>query len=358
MDEKVQVDLLQGGGNIADVLLANHFSSNALRPVVGEDGKFYINNESGDGVLPVTNATLRKDEWIHLDTVVTQVARERLDFVQDLISMGLTFNLPNAMGHTVLQYQNQSDVSDATVSMDGINKGDADRPAYDLTSMPIPIIHKDFYFSAREIATSRNSGTPLDTSMAELCSRKVSETAEKLHLGTYGTYKFGGGNVYGLRNFPNRITTTYSDWTATSKTAEQRFDDILTFLNTMRNNYQYGPYGIYVGGNLEQYLDEDYKANSDLTLRERILKIGLDKGNNTPGKIRFVKALDYLSDDDIFVVRLASDVMQTVQGMDTTTLQWQTNGGMLYNFKVMAILVPRMRSDYNDKCGILHATKA
>lgn len=354
MPNDVQIDLLNNGGPVADIMLNSMFDVNALRPY-RDQGHAFITNAKGDGVIPVTNATLLKDEWIHLDKAVKQVSRERLTLVNDLKSMGLTYNLPNALGKTVIQYQNQSDINDAQVSMDGINKSPSDRPDYDITTMPVPIIHKDFYFTAREIAASRNGGMPLDTSNAELCARKVDEAIEKLHAGTYGTYTFGGGNIYGLLNFPNILTASITSWSDTAKTSTTRLNDILTLLNTLRTNYQYGPYGIYVSSNYERYLDEDYKDYYGETLRQRILKIGVDNPS-TPGKIRFIKALDHLTSNRIVIVQLTSDTIQTVEGLMTTTVQWTTEGGMLYHFKVMAILLPRIRSDYNDKCGIIVAT--
>ena len=45
-------------------------------------------------------------------------------------------------------------------------------------------------------------------------------------------------------------------------------------------------------------------------------------------------------------------------GMDITTLQWEERGGLELCFKVMAIKVPRLRSDYNSRTGILHGTTA
>lgn len=352
MSNDVSVDILSGGSGVADAMLGSNFDYNSLRPFI-QNGKSYVNN--GSSVKPVTNATLLKDEWIYLDRVVTQVARERLDFVSDLQSMGLTYSLPNAMGKTVIQYQNVSDINDATMSMDGLSKGDNDRVEYDLTSMPVPIIHKDFSFSAREIAVSRNGGMPLDTTVLEMATRKVSEATEKLHLGTYGTYKFGGGNIYGVKNTPNVNTATYTDWDGSTKTNEQRLDDILGFLQTMREDHRFGPYGIYLGSNLERYLDEDYKAESDITFRERILKIG--SGRNDAGTVKFVKALDYLAADDIIVIELKSSVIQSVVGMAPTLVQWTSEGGMKYNFKVMSIMLPRIRTDYNGSYGIIKATK-
>jgi hypothetical protein len=47
-----------------------------------------------------------------------------------------------------------------------------------------------------------------------------------------------------------------------------------------------------------------------------------------------------------------------VIGMDVTTVQWETHGGMRLNFKVMAIMVPQLRSDFNGNAGIVHGSTA
>ena len=45
--------------------------------------------------------TLRKDEWKGFDTVLVEVAQQRLNVVADLLSRGLVLNIPNAMGLVV-----------------------------------------------------------------------------------------------------------------------------------------------------------------------------------------------------------------------------------------------------------------
>jgi len=55
---------------------------------------------------------------------------------------------------------------------------------------------------------------------------------------------------------------------------------------------------------------------------------------------------------------MTSNVARAIIGMDFTTLQWESRGGMQKNFKVMAIMVPNLRSTNSGKCGILHGTTA
>ena len=56
------------------------------------------------------------------------------------------------------------------------------------------------------------------------------------------------------------------------------------------------------------------------------------------------------------LVQMTADVCREVVGMDITTVQWESHGGMQLNFKVMCILVPQLRSDFNGTTGIVHGT--
>ncbi len=340
----------QAHGSVAAQLMQAQFDVNALRPYAGHDGRSYITTmQNGKPVaVPLVNATatLRKDEWIQLDTAVVKAAQPRLKAVGDLRARGLTYAIPNGMGKTVLQTETQSDISDAGVSMDGLTQADRDRPVYELTNLPLPIIHKDFSFSARQVATSRSGGSPLDTSMAELAARKVAEMAEKLLLGVASSYTFGGGTIAGYTNHGSRLLKTITDPTSTGWTAATFVQEVLEMRKQSTDDYHYGPWMLYTAPAWDVYLDDDYStAKGDNTLRERVQKIQGIEG---------VQTLDYLTDYDIVLVQMTSDVVREVIGMDVTTLQWETQGGMMLNFKVMAILVPQIRADQNDNTGIVH----
>jgi hypothetical protein len=109
----------------------------------------------------------------------------------------------------------------------------------------------------------------------------------------------------------------------------------------------YGPYVLYIPSNWELALDDDYKAESDATVRERLLKIS---------GIADVKVADKLTADYPVLVQMTSDVVRMVNGLAVTTVQWDTEGGMQVNFKVMAIQVPQIRHDQTGRCGICVGT--
>lgn len=360
MDTPVQTDYVYNGqvsGNVAGTLLQNNFDVAALRPYVGGDGRTYVTRNTAGGPVaqPVTNApaTLLRLEWTLLDEVVVRAALPRLRAVADLRGRGLQFTIPNGMAKTVLQTQSQSDINGASISMDGLADSIADRPQYNLANLPLPIIHKDFSFPARQIAVSRTGGMPLDLSTAELAARKVAEGAEQLLLGVTSTYAYGGGTIYGYTNFPSRMTFALSSPLASSWVPRTLVNNILSMRLLSQQHFHYGPWVLYTSLAWDAYLDNDLNAtnqnSSNITLRDRIRRI---EG------IEDVVTLDYLNGYDMVLVQMTTDVAREVVGMDITTVQWETHGGMELHFKVMCILVPQIRADSNGNTGIVHGSVA
>lgn len=346
----------QANGSVANTLLANGFNVNALRPWVGKDQRSYIaHNQNGKMVAVPTqnaNATLRHEEWMLLDQAVIMAAQARLRVVADLRGAGLVLNIPNGMGKTVLETQNMSDITPAIISMDPARKSEGDRPEFDLTNLPLPIIHKDFFFNARQIATSRNFGPSIDVSVAELAARKVAEEAEKLVLGVSdnNNFTFGGGVVYGLTNFPSRLTKVITAPTNPSWTPQIFLSEVLAMRQQSVNAHHFGPWVMYVSPSWDAYLDEDYSdKKGDWSVRTRVKQVN---------GLTDIRTADFLPGFQVILVQQTSDVIREVIGMDITTLQWETNGGMTLNFKVMAMLVPQLRADFNGNTGIVHGNVA
>lgn len=338
-------------GAVATRLLNNSFDVGVLRPYIGNDGRTFVPRiVNGKLVgIPVNNAeaTLRKDDWKILDDAIVKAALPRLRAVADLRSQGLVFTIPNGMSKMILETETMSDINDATISMNGVRRGDDDALHFDLGLLPLPIIHKDFTINSRVLAASRTGGSPLDTSLAEAASRKVAEEAEKLLLGVSNSYSYGGGVIYGYTNFPSRITKTITDPTSSGWTPEVLLGEIRSMRQLSQDAYHYGPWVLYTSMAWDEYLDQDFKANSDITVRERILKLT---------NINDVRTLDYLTGYDMILVQMTTDIVREVVGMDITTVQWSTDGGMLLHFKVMAIMVPQLRADFNGNTGIVHGS--
>lgn len=375
----VGVDWLEPGMRFDPGLLRPYIDQNGQKCVTINTGRSKFNKEANryepifeqvrirdlianDVESPVFNATsLRKDEWISLDTVVIREARKRLRAWSDL-SAANSYGGFNGMSKMVLEHETMSDPGEAKVDMDGLAEGRTDSPLFQLEGLPLPITHADFWFSKRRLSISRNSGSPLDTAMGEAAGRRVAETIEKTLIGVQTGVTYGASGdysqtskVYGYTNYPDRITK--SDLTApTGTNGATVYSEFLAMRELLYAQNFYGPFMVYTSSNWDQYLDQLYSTSepSAGTLREMLLKID---------GIRDIRRLDYLpaasgATFQVVFVQMTSDVARAVNGMDITTVQWESKGGMQLNFKVMAIMVPQIRSTFSGKCGILHGKTA
>jgi hypothetical protein len=358
-----QMDFIGKGaaqGELAGYLAAQgRIDPGHMRPWLGRDNRVYVTVYSGGDPkkkesyrnIPLqtnaiqTNSTLRRDEWKSLDEAVLAASRTRLNGVQDLIANGLTYNLGNAMGTTVLEYHSISDAMEAALTMDGVTRGKGDRPNYETHYLPIPIIHVDYEINARVLAASRSLGNPLDTTMAEQASRKVSEMLENM-LFTDTTYGFGGGTIYSYLNHPHRnLATLGTAWTA--DTASNILADVFTMKQASIDAKHYGPWMLYIPTAYEVLMDKDYDSTTATgrTIRERILQIEGIKG---------VKVIDTLPTGNVLLVQMTSDVVRLVSGMGIQSVQWDTEGKFVSKFKVLTIQVPQIRADQDGNSGIVH----
>ncbi len=334
---------------------------------------------------PVLNATaLRKEEWLELDRVVLRAARYRLRAWADL-SAANSYGGFNGMGKMILEHETMSDPGEAVVDMDGLTEGRSDAPLFQLQGLPLPITHSDFWFSKRKLDISRNTGTPIDTTMGEAAGRRVAEVIERTTIGNETGITYGGNStqtggygrtssVYGYTNFSARLTkTNMTAPNAGGWTPETTQTEFNTCLNTLRNQKFYGPFMVYSSTDWDPYLDGDYyvaKTSGAVaptkTLRERLRAIdgimdirrldlmqgSLAAATTGPGTPATANLFT------LIFVQMTPDVARAVNGMDITTVQWESQGGMRLNFKVMCIQVPQLRADFYGNAGILHATTA
>lgn len=360
----LHVDIINAGGpsggGFARMLTANgKFDYNVKRPYIDDDGKAkmvqYLGGDpaadSSYRVRLINNATLRRDEWKALDEAVLEERNIRLGGIQDLISRGLTYNLGNAMGTTVLEWHRRKNSQSARMDMNGVSRGQNDRPDFDFNYIPIPIIHADYEISLRDLSASRNMGNPLDTTNASDAAREIDEYLESL-LFTNTTFPYASGTIYSYVNYPHRnqvsLSTNWDEMVDDSDgtVGKKIIDDVLSLINANKAKRFHGPFKLYIPSNYDVTLEKDYDSTTPgTTIRERILKIS---------QISEISVNDTLPEDNVLLVQMTSDVVRLINGMAPTNLEWDSEGGMVLYYKVMAIQVPQIRSDAMNRCGIAH----
>ncbi len=359
LDEKRRKCVLMNTGRVK--MVTNARGEQVMTPLTK---KMLIADVRNMGIdTPVYNATsLTKGAWISIDQAVVRATRLRLRAWADLMSMS-SYGGFNGMAKMTHEYQAMTDPGEAVQDMDGMTDARTDTPLFKLRSIPLPITHSDFWYSDREIAVSRNTSKPLDTTMAEAAGRRCAELIEKQTIGiesgmTYGTVAAGNyastdgtSTAYGYTTFTYRVLKTDLN-TPTGSNPETVNDDVLEMIETMNSNGFFGPFMLYHSTPYTKWLNSDYfRAGSTAvsrTLRQRILE---------NGDITDIRRLDYLTSGyQLILAQITPEVVQAINGMDITTVQWESKGGLRKDFKVMAIQTALFKAPYNGVSGIIHGT--
>jgi len=205
---------------------------------------------------------------------------------------------------------------------------------------------KDFFINLRKLLASRERGEPLDATQVRTAGRLCSEETERMLF--QGGKTFQGKVIYGYTNHPNRNTTAFGTngaWSAAAKTGADILADTLDLIGLAEIDRMFGPYWLYVSRNSSTKLEEDFKANSDKTIRQRLLEID---------SLSVIQVVDQLQADNVVLVQPTSDVVVMVEGMPLQSVQWDIQGGMQINFKAMQIMLPLIRSDTQGRSGVQH----
>lgn len=330
----------------------------AFRTWTGQDGRSYrvqkhiVNGKAEDAVvLANTSSTLAREEWLQIDREILEEIKPRLQAWADLRSSA-PYNVPDAFSITALEYSVAGPNSiKVEMSMDGNRRSERNRPVRDIARTPLPIIHCDFSFSSREIAESRRRGTPIDTQMAREAAWRMGEELEKLTIGTSGFngYTYGPGTtaLYGYTTAPGRITYSGTAPTTVGWTPQQTLTEFLAMFQLLRDQYFAGPYKVYFSYPWVQYLDNDYSAAyNGSSLRTRLSQLS---------NVSSIDVLEYLTGFQVLIVDMSGRTAQAIIGMDFTTIQWTSPDTMEEFFKIIAILVPRIRTNAQGQTGIVHA---
>lgn len=337
-------------GGAAALLGLGAFNALAMRPYLDSNGasRIAVRNEGGKiGSIEVNApALLRYDEWKDLDRTVIAVATQRLVGIGDLQSRGLTHPL-GSIGVTISQWDKSSDMTPAQADMAGETAGEEDTPAYEYDNVPVPIIHKDFRLNLRRLEASRRMGEGVDVTASAIATRLVAEKSEQM-LFSGVPITVDGGTIYGYTNHPDRnLATMNVAWTSI---AQADNDDILTDVQAMtaaaRLDRMYGPYVLYIPGTYQGKMDEDYRAAGDSrTLRQRLLQL---EG------ISDIRVADFLTGNNVVLVQMDRQTVDLATAQDITTVEWPEMGGMQRRYKVMAVWVPRLKSDFDGRMGLVH----
>lgn len=359
----------QAHGGLAQMLLKHQYDTGALRPFVGKGGRSFVElkqwNRDGSPIINThtrkqatkvqqtnADASLRKDEWIDLETAVRSIARPELRFFSDLRRMVTPRILTGGMATILIQEQRMGDISGAQMGMSPLRKSERDLPEFDYVTTPAPLTYKHFFIDGRELLASRRRGEGLETTTGREMARKVAEEVEQRGIGAAASFSYGGGTLYGMTNYTNRNTVVLTAPTAGAWTGSTLITEVLGMVQAAQDDNFNGPYILYYGKAWTQYFGDDYSAaKGDNTLWERLEAIpDIGMGN--------VRKLNYLTGFQMVLVQMTADVIQPMVGMDIQTIQYPSVDPFYLEFVVICLLLTRCRSDKDGNTGIVHGNIA
>jgi hypothetical protein len=295
---------------------------------------------------------LRRDEYEQIDQTVKTVARQQLVALGDLLSRGLTIDLD--LGTLRWTWEDVDDTGDADVDMAGTTGANEDVPDFDETGIPLPLVHKSFYFNRRKLMASRKKGEPIDTTMAAQSTRSVREKLEDIVFNGVPGLLQDGDQVYGYTTHPDRAQPT-ANATWDGATADNIIDDVMSTVEGIEDqNLGGSEIAFYV---CRQSFQEARAKNAGTDDKRGVLQLlrdRLESEADFPG-VTFRRA-DFLDDGEAVAVEMNPMTVELAVASDFQTVEWETNGGWTVHNKVLASMMPALKSDRNGNIGISHLT--
>ena len=198
-------------------------------------------------------APLTGAQWTVLDSVVISTARSSLVGRRFISLVG-----PFGPGVEALPSDTLSGTRAGWVDLLGNEESEiigVERRRF----LPIPVIYKDFWLHWRDLETSRQFGTPLETDKAAGAAFACAQAEDRLIFDGDSTLLLPG-----LRNTADRQTLPLRDWGAEG----QGFSDVVDGVRVLTDGGFTGPYALAVSPRLYAQLNRVFDNTGVLELEQ------------------------------------------------------------------------------------------
>lgn len=309
------------------------FATNTKRP-----------KENQQGI--VVNSFLKKEEWAAMDNAVLAMVALRMNILADLRRQNLV--QPVSFATMLSQWRVGSERTAATVSMDGRTAGDRDRTDKKVYGVPVPIIHAEYSIGRRELLASRTLGSSLDTTEAAAAAAAVIEKAEQMVVSGQTDVVISGSTVHGLTSHSGRETGTAASYGGGDfGTISNILPTFLGGISAMAAKRYHGPFQVYIAPTQYIQMLARYTDGSGQNALDSVLRLP---------QITEVKASDFLTDGHAVMVQMTPNVIDLLEGGGVENREWVSPDGQELFFKVMYVVAPRVKVDYEGNLGICHIT--
>ncbi len=303
-------------------------------------------------------APLPDKSQVAIDKAVVEVGLERLTLVADILAAGLTYDLTDPLSVAQLEWSAQNKIGAAQRTMSPSARGENKLPIVLPFRLPIYLTTDEFELDIRTLKMSQRIGMPLDVSNVKQCTRSVNEAIEDAAINGATTLDgqdlaVAGYTAPGLMNAPNAETQnlTAAAWT-TVPVGSTVFAEVQAMIYKLQQNKKFGPYRLYVGTQIGT------NNAQGLTIRQRLLQIESLQAVRIADLMPAGNGASPSVGNKVALVQMTSDVVDIVVGQKPTVIPWTSLDGFAIHNLVMAIMIPRVRSDYNGDSGVAIGTTA
>ena len=208
---------------------------------------------------------------------------------------------------------------------------------------------QEFWSEVELNSMSSRNGFDMMLALTEEATFQVSNAIEEFLFN--GSFTMATGlTAYGYTVWPDRNHYTITDWA--SATPDAIVKEVIAMVDVLYNQNHYGPFKLYIPKDYAALMSYDYLTETSAypvvgTIRDRLLQIeGLSE----------ISVSRKLADNNIVIVEMSPRTIQVIQGLPMTVLDWEppNSPNWRHLYKVMACMVPLLRSDYEGQNGICH----
>lgn len=313
-------------------------------------------------------APMQDKAQVVIDRAVVEVGLQRLTIAADIMAAGLVYNLTDPLSISQLEWNSISKVGAAQRTMSPSARTENSMPIVTPNRLPIYLTTDKFEIDIRTLKMSQRIGTPLDTAVIKQKVRSVNEAIEDAVINGATTLDgqalaVAGYTAPGLLNAPNANTKTLTAtaWTpATAPVGATILAEVQAMISQLQADKKFGPYRLYVGSQISNSLDQDYSTstNTVTTIRQRLLQLDSLEAIRTADLLSNGNGASPSVGNKVILMQMTSDVVDMVVGQPPTVIPWTSLDGFTIHNLVMAIMIPRVRSDYEGNSGIVVGTTA
>jgi hypothetical protein len=309
---------------------------------------------------------LQDKAQVVIDKAVVEVGLQRLTIAADIMAAGLTYTLSDPLSIAQLEWNSMSKSGAAQRTMSPSARGENSMPIITVNRLPIYLTTDKFEIDIRTLKTSQRIGTPLDTSMVKQKVRSVNEALEDAIINGATTLDgqalaVSGYSAPGLLNesHVNTQNLTAAAWTTTPN-GLTILTEVQAMITKLQADKKFGPYRLYVGTQISNVLDTDYSTatNTVTTIRERLLMLDSLQAIRTADLLTSGNGATPSIGNKVILLQMTSDVVDMVVGQPPTVIPWTSLDGFTIHNLIMAIMIPRVKSDYEGNSGVCVGTTA